>query len=157
MLKSTWNSEHVHPRSFSTLPVPTVEKLKSSFFAFWSSDNKGLFIFLGAVDFRPPLCMAVSCSYVRNLVHLFLRINHFLFALYMEFFISVSFFIFAGFFLTSFFLIILWSNSDGPWRTRLLCFLFWQSNFIKSVDGGLQYEFIRTFYIKFYSCSTHTL
>ena len=42
------------------------------------------------VLFRLPLCMAVSWSYVRHLVHLFLRINFLLFSL-MEFFVSASF------------------------------------------------------------------
>ena len=57
----------------------------------------------------------------------------------------MSFFI-CAFFSTSFFPIILWSNSDGPRWTHLLCFPFWQSNFIKLLDGGLQYEVIRTFF-----------
>ena len=63
--------------------------------------------------------MAVSWSYVRHLVHLFLRINCFPLAPYMEFFISASFFLFTSFFIfvsffsTLFFPIILWSNSDG--------------------------------------------
>ena len=35
--------------------------------------------------FRLPLCMVVSWSYVRHLVHLFLRINHFPFALIWSF------------------------------------------------------------------------
>ena len=34
-----------------------------------------------------------------------------------------------------------------PKQTRLFCFPFWQSNFIKLFNGGLQYEFIRTFWI----------
>ena len=61
----------------------------------------------------------------------------------MEFFISASFF--SVFFSTSFCLIILWSNLDGSGRTQFLCFPFWQSNFIKLFDGGLQYVVIRTF------------
>ena len=56
-----------------------------------------------------------------------------------------SFFKEKSFSVLSFFLIILWSNSDGPGWTQLLCFPFWQSNFIKLFDGGLQYEVIRTF------------
>ena len=63
----------------------------------------------------------------------------------MGFFISASFFYSRLFFDIVFFLIILWSNSDGPRRTRILCFLFWQSNFIKLFDGSLQYEVIHTF------------
>ena len=33
-----------------------------------------------------------------------------------------------------------------PQWTRLLCFRFWQSSFIKFFDGSLQYEFIQTFF-----------
>ena len=57
------------------------------------------------------------------------------------------FFYFWVFFSSSFFPIILWSNSDGPGRTWLLCFIFWQSNFIKLFDGGLQYKVIQTFFL----------
>ena len=69
----------------------------------------------------------------------------------MEFFISASFFYsclfyFFSFFSKSFFLTILWSNSDGPGQIRLLCSPFWQSNFIKLFDGGLQHKFIPTFF-----------
>ena len=56
-------------------------------------------------------------------------------------------FIFLHLFLTSFFLITLWSTCDGPGRIQLWCFPFWQSNFIKLSDGGLQYEFIWSFFI----------
>ena len=68
----------------------------------------------------------------------------------MEFFVSASFFICIFFifasFLTSFFPIILWSNSDRHGQTRLLCFPFWQPNFNKLFDGGLQYKIILTFF-----------
>ena len=64
------------------------------------------------------------------------------------FFIRV-FFYFCIFFSTWYpiFQIFLWSNSDGSGWTRLLCFPFRQSNFIKLFDGGLWYEFIRTFFL----------
>ena len=101
------------------------------------------------VVFRLPLFMAVSWSYVRHLVHLFLRFNCFPFALIWSF-SFLHLFLFTSF-LTSFFLIILWSNSDRPRWTQLLCFPFWQSNFIKLYNGGLQYKFIRTFCIKYKS------
>ena len=100
-------------------------------------------------DFRLPLCMAVSWSYVRHLVHLFLRINCFPFALiwsfsFLRLFLFAHFFILC-LFLALFFLIIFWNNSDGPKRILLLCFPYCQSNFIKLFDGGLQYKVIRTF------------
>ena len=67
-------------------------------------------------------------------------------------FFLFEFFKFFVFFTTSFFSIILWSNLDRPKCCRFLRFPYWQSNFIKLFNGGLQYEFIRTFYYAMYSC-----
>ena len=75
----------------------------------------------------------------------FFRINHFPYALISSFSFLCPFF-YSRLFFTSFFPIILWSNSNGPRRTRLLCLPFWQSNFIKLFNGGLQYEVFQTFF-----------
>ena len=114
---------------------------------------EGLIFFLVKLVIRPS-CMAVSWSYVRQFGPSFLRINHFPFALLWSFlflhFFNSRLFYFCIFFSTLFFPIILWSNSDGPGQTRLLCFPFWQSNFIKLFDVGLKYEVIQTFYTRSY-------
>ena len=86
------------------------------------------------------LCLAFGPSFFKD--------SSFSICPYTEFFVSVSFYYSCLFFdMTSFFPIILWSNSDRPRRTRLLCFPFrHQSNFIKLFDGGLQYKVIWTFF-----------
>ena len=70
----------------------------------------------------------------------------------MHLFLLMSFFIFASFFWHCFFWLFYGATqvSDGPGRTRLLWFPFWQSNFIMLCDAGLQYEFIQTFLKKIF-------
>ena len=64
----------------------------------------------------------------------------------MEFFVS------ASFFYSHLFFNILFSDyfMEQLRQTRLLCFPFWQSNFIELFDGGFQYEFIWTFFFTIY-------
>ena len=78
---------------------------------------------------------------------------------YSRLFLFVSF-LFASFIIASFISLFLFASfgSDfspdfGPdFHFCLLCFPFWHSYFIKLFDGGLQCEFIRTYFSRFVVC-----